>query len=388
MGERPQASRILVCDDDEAGRAALAEVVRAAGYRVDEARTGAECLDVVAAEAPHLIVLDVSMPDLDGFEVLRRLRGGRHRDVPVVLLTGARFDPDSIGSGLELGADEYLRKPVRPAELLARIRALVKLAAARRELERMKREQTAMLVHDLKQPLAIIALRAEFVADEGADPEVRRSGLAIREACRQMERLVESVLELSRLEAGHLRLDRAPHRIDDLVAEVADQLRGLAARRGLVLESHARTGRSGALAGFQALVDRDKVVQVVQNLIGNALKFTPAGGRIDVHCTVSEGELEIAVEDTGCGLAPDEVARIFDRWHQTRAGRAQGGSGLGLAIARAIVEAHGGRIGAGPRVDGARGARFWFTLPAATTTAPAASAASGDVTVEPTRQIV
>jgi len=378
MGERPQLSRILVCDDDDVGRGAIAEVVRAAGYRVDETRTGAECLDAVAVEAPHLVLLDVSMPDLDGFEVLRRLRAGRHRDVPVVLLTGERGDPESIGSGLELGADEYLRKPVRPAELLARIRALVKLAGARRELERMKREQTAMLVHDLKQPLAIIALRAEFVADEGTDPEVRRSGLAIREACRQMERLVENVLELSRLEAGHLRLDRAPHRVDAVVGEVAEQLRGLAARRGLVLESHARTG---PLAGFQALIDRGKVIQVVQNLVGNALKFTPAGGRIDVAVTAVDDELEIAVEDTGCGLPPDEVARVFDRWHQTRAGRAHGGSGLGLAIARAIVEAHGGRIGAGPRADGARGARFWFTLPAASSTPVAASAA-------PSRSIV
>src|SRR6185369_10515152 len=108
-------------------------------------------------------------------------------------------DAESIGSGLELGAEEYLQKPVRAAELRARIRALLRLAAARRELEGLKRDQTAMLVHDLKQPLAVIALRAEFIADETQDDELRRSSEAIRDACRQMERIIESVLELSRL---------------------------------------------------------------------------------------------------------------------------------------------------------------------------------------------
>src|SRR3954454_24171750 len=176
------ADEILVVDDDADNRVGYVELLRAAGYSAREAHDGVACLQAVAQRPPSLILLDVTMPGLDGFETLRRLRAGAHRDVPVILVTGQRVDAESVGAGLELGAEEYLQKPVRPAELRARIRALLKLAAARRELEALKRDQTAMLVHDLKQPLAIIALRAEFIQDEG-DDESRQSARVIRNAC-------------------------------------------------------------------------------------------------------------------------------------------------------------------------------------------------------------
>jgi len=364
-----EPAEILVVDDDEELRAALAAIVETGGYRVREARDGASCLAAVEVHAPSLILLDVSMPGLDGLQTLRQLRTGPARAVPVVLLTGNRFDPESIGVGLELGAEEYLPKPVRPGELLARIRALLRLYAARRELEALKRDQTAMLVHDLKQPLAIIALRAEFIAEESTDPEVSGSGRAIRQSVRQLEQLVNSVLELSRVEAGQMRLQRQRHALDPLLAEVVEQFRGLAERRGLALAL-------SSLPSASLELDRAKIVQVMQNLIGNALKFTPVGGRIDVQALRVADEVLVSVEDTGQGLPPAEAERVFDKWQQTRAGRARGGTGLGLAIARAIVEAHGGRIGAGARSDGGRGARFWFVLPAKGAPAIASSVAS------------
>jgi signal transduction histidine kinase len=365
-----ETPEILVVDDDEDGRSAFGELLAAAGYAIRLARSGAECLAHIEDRPPSLVLLDVSMPGMDGIETLKRIRDGKHPDVPVILLTGYRLDPESIGSGLELGAEEYLPKPVRPGELTARIRALLRLQSARRELEAVKRDQTAMLVHDLKQPLAIIALRAEFVADEGTDAEIVRSGHAIREACRQMEQLVNSVLELSRLEAGQLKITRQPHAVDEILTDVVEQFRGLAERRGLTLAA-------SAISDAPVALDRAKIVQVLQNLIGNALKFTPSGGRIDVQAVRSGHEVLVSVEDTGQGIAPQEAARVFDKWQQTKAGRAKGGSGLGLAIARAIVEAHGGSIGAGPRSDGSRGARFWFVLPAphAWEAVPPASAA-------------
>lgn len=363
MQRAPTAEEILVVDDDADNRVAYVTLLADAGYRVREAADGMAALEAVRRAAPGLILLDVSMPGIDGFETLRRLRGGPHRDIPVVLLTGYRLDAESIGSGLELGAEEYLQKPVRPAELRARVRALLKLAAARRELEALKRDQTAMLVHDLKQPLAIIALRAEFIEDEETDDEMKQSARAIRRACRQMEALIHGLLELSRVEAGQLTLVRAPVALDELVDSTIAEMRDLCNRRGIALSVDAeRRARAAEL-------DRAKLVQVVQNLVGNALKFTPPGGRIEVSVRHGVNEAVVAVEDTGPGLGDADVEQLFDRWHQTKSGRAQGGSGLGLAIARAIVEAHGGRIGAGGRVDGQRGARFWFTVPLAATAA-------------------
>ena len=356
MRSTSAADEILVVDDDADNRLGYVALLRDAGYAVREAHDGASCLAAVEHRPPALILLDVSMPGIDGFETLRRLRAGAHRDVPVILVTGQRVDAESVGAGLELGAEEYLQKPVRPAELRARIRALLKLAAARRELEALKRDQTAMLVHDLKQPLAIIALRAEFIEDEEPDGEMKQSAHTIRTACRQMEALINSVLELSRLDAGQMTLSRAPTALDGVVVETVGEMKDLALRRGVTLAAHTEPLGPGEL-------DRAKIVQVMQNLVGNALKFTPPGGRIDVSVRHAGGEAVVTVEDSGPGFGDADVGELFDRWHQTKAGRAKGGTGLGLAIARAIVEAHGGRIGAGARLDGERGARFWFTLP-------------------------
>jgi signal transduction histidine kinase len=358
MRSTSAADEILVVDDDADNRAGYVALLRDAGYRVREAGDGVSCLQAVEQRPPALILLDVSMPGLDGFETLRRLRAGAHRDVPVILVTGQRVDAESVGAGLELGAEEYLQKPVRPAELRARIRALLKLAAARRELEALKRDQAAMLVHDLKQPLAIIALRAEFIEDEDPDREMRQSAHSIRAACRQMESLINSVLELSRVDAGQMTLQRAGAALDGVVAETVAEMHDLALRRDVTLAIHTEALPAAEL-------DRAKIVQVMQNLVGNALKFTPSGGRIDVSVRRAGGEAVVTVEDSGPGFGDAEPDDLFGRWHQTRAGREKGGSGLGLAIARAIVEAHGGRIGAGARTDGDRGARFWFTLPLA-----------------------
>jgi two-component system OmpR family sensor kinase len=172
-----------------------------------------------------------------------------------------------------------------------------------------------------------------------------------------METLINGVLELSRLEAGHLTLTRAPVELEALVEETVAEMRDLGDHREIAIAVDAEPlGRPSAL-------DRAKIVQVLQNLVGNALKFTPPHGRIDVRVRRAGGEALVAVEDTGPGIGDEDAAQLFDRWHQAKGGRERGGSGLGLAIARAIVEAHGGQIGAGARSDGERGARFWFTLP-------------------------
>jgi signal transduction histidine kinase len=155
-----------------------------------------------------------------------------------------------------------------------------------------------------------------------------------------------------------MTLARTRTAVDAVVADTVAEMNDLAVRRGVLLAVHGD-------ALVAAEVDRAKITQIMQNLVGNALKFTPAGGRIDVSVRCAAGEAVITVEDSGPGFGDADPDELFRRWHQTHDGRAKGGSGLGLAIARAIVEAHGGRIGAGKRTDGERGARFWFTLPLA-----------------------
>src|SRR5581483_4471396 len=138
MGDRQLPAEILVVDDDPDVRAGFVEILRSAGWAVRQAGDGPGCLQAVAERLPSLVLLDVQMPGIDGIETLQRLRERGHTDLPVLLLTGQRLDPESIGSGLVMGAEEYLSKPVAPDELTARIRATLHLTSARRELESLK----------------------------------------------------------------------------------------------------------------------------------------------------------------------------------------------------------------------------------------------------------
>jgi two-component system sensor histidine kinase/response regulator len=352
---------ILVVDDDERGREALTLLLEEAGYTIRQAASGDECLALMGRALPDLVLLDVSMPGLDGLETLRQLRE-RHRGLPVILLTGHRIDAESIGTGLVLGAEEYLIKPVRPRELKARVRALLDRSRVRRTSESLRIEQMAMLVHDLRQPLAAVALRGEFLAEEGTTAEVQRMGEAIRSSCQQMNFLINAVLTLARRAATGVELERKRSLVENIVADVVEQLRPLAEQRQISLTVEA-TGRN------LADVDEFRLVQVLHNLLGNALKFTPQRGAIMVQCGRRGDWIELAVEDSGPGIAPEDAQRIFERRVQTEEGRERGGTGLGLAIAREIVEAHGGEIKCEARPG--RGARFTFTLPAVVTAAAA-----------------
>jgi signal transduction histidine kinase len=187
-------------------------------------------------------------------------------------------------------------------------------------------------------------------------------GENIRSSCQQMNFLINAVLTLARRAATGMDLERKRSSVEPIVADVVEQLRPLAEQRHISIAVDA-TGRN------LADVDEFRLVQVLHNLLGNALKFTPQRGSIAVHCERRGDWIELAVEDSGPGVAPEDARRIFERWVQTDAGRERGGTGLGLAIAREIVEAHGGEIHCETRPGG--GARFWFTLPAAVTAAVA-----------------
>ena len=305
------------------------------------------------------------MPGIDGFETLRRLRAGAHRDVPVILVTGHRVDAESVGAGLELGAEEYLQKPVRPAELRARIRALLKLAAARRELEALKRDQTAMLVHDLKQPLAIIALRAEFIEDEEQDGEMKQS----------------AHVDPRRLPADGgadqlgARAVAPRRRADDAGARAAAARRRRRRDRRRDARSRRCAAASRSASQTEALgaaeLDRAKIVQVMQNLVGNALKFTPSGGRIDVSVRRSGGEAVVTVEDSGPGFGEAELRRAVRPLasdHATAAPKAAAASASPSPAPSSKPTA--AESAPAPASTATRGARFWFTLPLA----PAAAA--------------
>jgi signal transduction histidine kinase len=235
------------------------------------------------------------------------------------------------------------------------------LFRAAEQSARLREELVAVVSHDLKNPVATIEMAVSFLLEEivpnDAAHESEREQLhAIHRTAQRMYRLIHDLLDVAAIEAGQLKVTPSPLAVDVLVADALELLGPLAAAKRIAIV----TAASAALPPVSA--DRDRVLQVFSNLGGNALKFTPNDGQVELHALLRDSMVEFGVRDTGPGIGSDELPHVFDRfWQAQRSGR--GGVGLGLAIAKGIVEAHGGEIRA--ESEPGRGSRFVFTLPVA-----------------------
>jgi signal transduction histidine kinase len=236
---------------------------------------------------------------------------------------------------------------------------------------RARDDLVAVVSHDLRSPLGVIQMQAALIPQHAAalgDTEdaarLRQSAERIGRAVARMSALIRDLLDLAKIEAGRFEVHAQPEHIRDVIQETVSLMRSLAESKQITIADD--------LESAIVAVDHERIFQVLSNLIGNAIKFTPEGGTITLHAERSGAELVITVADTGPGIAPDEIDFVFDRyWQAQRTGKA--GAGLGLYIARGVVEAHGGRMWV-ESPPGA-GARFHFTLPivqeAGTAPAPA-----------------
>jgi signal transduction histidine kinase len=221
----------------------------------------------------------------------------------------------------------------------------------------------AIVSHDLKNPLSAIYMNARLIqgaaqgAVRGKDVSVesiRRQALIIQQSAERMNRLIRDLLDQAKIETGHFALDRRKVDFAGIVHETLEMLSALAAQKEIALNSNE------VPSGIEVPCDRERVAQVLSNLIGNAIKFTPIGGQIDVSAEHSASAIRVAIRDTGSGIDPLHVPHIFDRYWQPEH-NATKGTGLGLAIAKGIVEAHGGKIWVESRPH--FGSTFYFTLP-------------------------
>jgi len=362
MNERPglpafaeARGDVLIVDDFQDTLALYEALLSEDGHRVRTASGGVEALAKVEESEPELVLLDVSMPGLGGVEVLRRLRARRGGGPAVIMLTAARREPDSIEAGLKEGADAYLTKPIDSRELVARVRAAIETFRLKRLLEGQRRDHIAMLVHDLRHPLSSLGLIAELLQGDDLTPEERQASVnQIRSMCAEMSRLVDGVLVASRLEAGVFTVEPRSIRIRTVVDPMLAVFTPVAARRRVTLEF------DGAL-DTEVSADPQKLRQALDNLVANALKFTPRGGRVRVRVRREDGHTVFEIADSGPGVAPAERDTIFDRYQQGSRGRASGGAGLGLTIARGIAEAHHGTLVVAATDLG--GAAFRLSLP-------------------------
>lgn len=360
--DRDRPDRILIVDDIPDNLVLVQTLLEDEGYRVELADGGEAALAATDASPPDLLLLDVMMPVVDGYEVTRRIRQcDRLPYIPILLITA--HDASNVVAGLDAGADDFIRKPVEIDELLARVRSLLRLKHSIEDRERMARQQrdfVSRLTHDLRTPLVAAdrVLNLTLGGTFGELPDSARESLTVMaRSNRNLLAMVETLLEVHRHEAGAKVLTFAPFDLRTMVGEVAEELRPLAVDRGLEMQLDL-----GDPERFDARIEGDRLElrRVLANLIGNAIKFTDEGA-IAVSLGRSATGLTIAVSDTGLGLSEIDRETLFDRFRQGDHKRS--GSGLGLHLSKRIVEAHGGRIEVRSRFG--EGSTFEIHLPVA-----------------------
>jgi signal transduction histidine kinase len=384
---------ILLVDDEPRNLDALEAILDDSAYRLLRAQDADRALRLLLENDVAAIVLDIKMPQVSGFELAQIIKKTRRfRETPIVFLTAHMIDDQHIIAGYDAGAVDYLTKPVNSqilrhkiaafAELFRKTRELAELndkletrvkerttelersEAALRESARQKDEFLAILAHELRNPL--MPLRA------GLDLLIRRSGQPVNGRTVQimdlqlshMVRLIDDLMDISRISRGLLELKKKPIDLKTVVEATVESIRPIFERRGQLLSLTIE-------AEIWADADSTRVAQILTNLLTNASKFTPESGRTTVTLTSEGTEAVIRVVDTGSGIPSGKVDEVFGMF--TRVERpgvsAPAGLGIGLALARRLAEMHGGTLTAASAGED-QGSAFELSLPSAPSQEP------------------
>lgn len=356
-----KVDRILVVDDAPDNCLLIQAILQDEGYNVELAESGQDALDKIEKQPPDLILLDVMMPGMDGYEVTRRIRQNTELPFMPILLTTA-YDQPSVAQGLDTGADDFIRKPVHFDELLARVRALLRLKHSvdeRDQIARQREDFVSRLTHDLRTPL-VAADRMLNLLQQGAlgdlSDDVQDAIATMIRSNQNLLTMVNTLLEVYRYEAGRKTLTFSPVNLLELTEEVVKELSPMAIDKGLDLKFEPDS-EDLTIKG-----DRLELYRILTNLIGNAIKFTDEGFvrvRLSKDLDRAMPSVKLEVQDTGPGIPPEEQPTLFESFISGKHKRS--GSGLGLHLTRRIVQAHNGTINLNSSVG--NGSTFTVHLP-------------------------
>ena len=435
----PEKVNILLVDDQPARLLTYQSVLSELGQNLVSARSGIEALEKLMREEFAVVLLDVSMPEMDGFEAARLIHEHpRFERTPIIFVTGVHMSELDRLKGYKVGAVDYVSIPVVPEILRSKVAVLVELYCKRRELralnrnlaeanerlamantalqaektrelealnvslqqanaeleranaalqgevtvrsraedalrqaDRHKDEFLAMLAHELRNPLAPIRNAVHLMRMKALqDPQMCLARDVIERQLSQLTRLVDDLLDVSRITRGKINLTRQPLKVSELIARAVETVEPIIQGRSQVLTVE--------LPEQPPVVDGDcmRLTQAIANVLGNAAKYTDAGGSIVLQVCARARDVEIRVRDTGIGIPAEVLPKIFDLFTQLdqRMERPQSGLGIGLALVRRLVEMHGGSVSAHSEGAG-RGSEFVICLPLMT---PAVLPAVGD----------
>ncbi len=355
---------ILVVDDTVENLRLLVGILGDRGYDTRPVTNGAEALQAAAHDPPDLVLLDVTMPGMNGFEVCAKLKAApASRAIPVIFLTALTDVQDKL-AGFEAGGVDFITKPFHVEEVVARVETQVALKRSRQqlteslarlqEMERLRDDLVKMIVHDMRGLLTVVLANLDLARPDITGEAAEDVDSAIK-AAKAVTQMSNTLLDVSRLEEGKMPLALEPVDLFAVAQESREVLSALDTSRTIAVTS---------VSTVMATCDRDLIRRVIDNLVSNAVKHTPAGGRIAIELTAGPGGARVAVSDNGRGVPEELRGRLFEKFAgvHTKDRKAVHSAGLGLAFCKLAVEAHGGKISVEPATP--HGSIFAFHLPA------------------------
>ena len=364
----PLAS-ILIIDDDEDLRTIVQSRLARQGYSVRVAADAQAAFEALRAKVPDLILLDVNLPDLSGYDISRKIKGEMFPDqfIPIVFVTGQGEIPEKL-KGFEAGGDDYLVKPFDGDELDARIRSMLKIKRLQddireanrklKSLQDLKDHLSHMLVHDLRLPLSNLLVGAQRLlvkTGHTLSEDEQRLWRIVEDSGKVLMEMIDNVLDVAALEEGRLPVKPVPLDLKALLSQCLEQVADAARYRKISLES--------SFDGAASVTADEKMIRrAAVNLLWNALKVSPPGSAVSLRCEQGGGRVRIAVDDQGQRIPDEQREKIFDQYFQAQASR-EGkavGIGFGLIYCRLVAESHGGTLTVEPAE---KGNRFVLSLP-------------------------
>ncbi len=367
--EETSGPKILIVDDTPANIDVLDLFLEKEGYKISIAQSGESALDLADRISPDLILLDVMMPGIDGFETCRRLKSNdKTSDIPIIFIT-ARNESADIIKGFSLGGVDYITKPFSQEEVCARVHLHLKLKTLMAALETknqkladlndLKNKFLGMASHDLRNPISTIQGFSKILLDHGetlAEDAKKEFLQSIHKVSNDMLTLLDDLLNISTIESGKLELQVKRGSFGQLVKERVRMYQVMAERKNLATHLDIEE-----MAEFS--FDPNRISQVIDNLLSNAIKFSPPGKEIYIWLGQRNGQAKFSVRDQGPGISPEDQDKLFKHFQKLKARPTadEPSHGLGLAIAKKMVEAHKGKITVESQPGS--GATFSFLIP-------------------------
>jgi two-component system sensor histidine kinase/response regulator len=352
---------ILIVDDQPINVSSLKAIFEGGRYRVSSCARGSCAIDAVKKDRPDLILLDILMPEMDGYEVCRRLKENPETArIPVIFITALR-EIDSVVKCFELGGADYIIKPFNQREVLARVNTHLKLTAAGERLKKLnewKDNLLSIISHDMRGPFGNFCVYIELLKENIENPVefVRENFADLSFSISNMKYMMENILEWALTQREGFELRPEDVSVGELCAECFAVFKAHAAAKGVTLRS-----RISDAAVIRC--DRQILLTTLRNLVQNALKFSAGGGAVEVSAVEKSGCFEISVSDEGVGMAPEKLEKLFAKYkNESSLGtRGEKGAGVGLSICSDLMEKCGGKISAESALG--KGSVFTVTVP-------------------------